>query len=92
MRRVYFEYTAMSTKLMRWGNSLGVRIPKAAAEASMVCEGTVVDVTARKGEIVIRPVRKRKYKLSELLADFKPEQLPDRADADWGKPRGKEVW
>lgn len=82
----------MSTKLMRWGNSLGVRIPKAAAEASMVREGTVVDVTARKGEIVIRPVRRRKYKLSELLADFKPEQLPDRADTDWGKPKGKEVW
>ncbi|TBR20814.1 AbrB/MazE/SpoVT family DNA-binding domain-containing protein [bacterium] len=80
----------MSTKLMRWGNSLGVRIPKAAAEASMVCEGTVVEVTARKGEIVIRPVRKRKYKLSELLAKMKPENL--HGEVDWGPPVGKEFW
>lgn len=80
----------MSTKLRKWGNSLGVRIPKAAAEASMVREGTVVEVTARKGEIVIRPVRQRKYKLSELLAKMKPENL--HSEVDWGPPVGKELW
>lgn len=30
-------------------------------------------------------------KLDDLLAGITPENLPDAADTDWGKPRGSEV-
>ena len=68
-----------------------MRIPKAAAEASRVAEGTPVEVYARKGEIVIRPVRKARYKLSDLLARIDEKNLPDPGDFDWGPPRGREI-
>ena len=80
----------MSTRLLKWGNSLGVRIPKAAAEASRVREGSVVEVTARKGEIVIRPVRKRRYRLADLLKGITAENC--HGEVDWGRPVGREIW
>ncbi|MBI3296756.1 MAG: AbrB/MazE/SpoVT family DNA-binding domain-containing protein [Elusimicrobia bacterium] len=81
----------MSTKIRKWGNSLGVRIPKAAADASLVCEGSVVEVVARRGEIVIRPLRKPRYRLDELLAKITHANLPDPSEYDFGPPVGKEV-
>ena len=79
----------MVTKVQKWGNSLGVRIPKAIAEDAEIREGTNVDLIAKDGRLVIAPV-KRRYTLKDLVSKITPENR--HAETDWGGPTGREVW
>lgn len=84
-----YKHPAMVTKVRRWGNSLGVRLPKAAAAEARVAEGSSVDVRVRGGEIVVRPLRRARYTLRELLAAVHPGNI--HAEVDYGGPRGREL-
>ncbi len=75
--------------IQKWGNSLAVRIPTALAEQLHVIEGTSVQVRVAKGALVVEPVARPKYRLSELLTDCKPRQL--HGEDDWGTDVGREV-
>ncbi len=66
----------MRTKVRKWGNSLGVRIPSGVAADAHLEEGAEVDVTVRDGELVIVPV----LSLTQLIAGITPENLPDLSD------------
>lgn len=75
----------MRTKVRKWGNSLGVRIPSVLAADAHLADGAEVEVTVRDGEIVIVPV----LSLPDLVARITPENLPELVD---DTPRGAEVW
>ena len=75
--------------IQRWGNSLAVRIPAALASELAVVEGTQIEVAARDGELIVRPVTRRKFKLKELLVNCKPSQL--HGETDFGPDVGREV-
>jgi len=79
----------MRTKVRKWGNSLGVRIPKAFAEEAAVREGSAVDVSVAEGRIVVTPVAARRYTLETLLAGVTTENR--HAAVATGRPRGREV-
>lgn len=79
----------MQTAIARWGNSLGVRLPRHAIEGANLREGSTVLVEVEGGTLVLRPVRK-KFKLSELLAAHKPSQR--HKETDWGPKQGDEEW
>ena len=76
----------MRTRIRKWGNSLGVRIPSALAEDARLHEGAEVDVTIREGQLVIVPV----LSLAELVAGITATNLPAIAEDD--APRGGEQW
>ncbi len=80
----------METTMRKWGNSLGVRIPKAFAEEAGVREGSAVDISIAGGDIVIRRLRRRSVNLDDLLARVTPENL--HAEIDTGAPVGREAW
>lgn len=80
----------METTVQKWGNSLGVRIPKAFAEEAGVSEGTAVDISVASGDIIIRPLRRRHLDLDDLLAKVTPENI--HAEIDTGAPVGREAW
>ena len=80
----------MRTKVRKWGNSLGVRIPKAFAEEAAVGEGSTVDVSVADGRIVVTPLAPRRYTLEKLLLDVTRENR--HAEVDTGTPRGREAW
>jgi antitoxin MazE len=80
---------ATTTQISRWGNSLGLRLPKAVAREADVDEGDTVDVSVRNGAIVIRPSRPR-YSLDQLVSKITPRNRHD--ESDWGAPAGHEVW
>ena len=68
----------MPTKIDSWGNSLAVRLPRDVLDSAKFRKGTSVTVTVVDRGILIarapsqRSVRrKRKYRLSELLAKCK---------------------
>jgi len=64
----------MITTISRWGNSLGIRIPKGALDDVQLREGDVVDVVSRDGAIVLLP-RNDEASLDELIALITPDNL-----------------
>ncbi|MDR3516494.1 MAG: AbrB/MazE/SpoVT family DNA-binding domain-containing protein [Azospirillaceae bacterium] len=74
-------------QLARWGNSLGVRIPKEIAGRLGLIEGVRVEMTTDDGRIVISPVTPR-YQLADLLQGITPEAMRDAFD--WGDDLGRE--
>lgn len=80
----------METKLAKWGNSVAVRLPKAALAQSSLHSGDKLTVSVEKdGRIVLTPAR-RKLRLMELVEGITPEN--QHGDVDWGRPAGKEPW
>lgn len=80
----------MTSRILKWGNSLGIRIPKAFAEETGVSAGSEVDFTVRDGELVIRPLREKRYSLAQLLDGVTAANL--HAEVETGGPVGAESW
>ena len=80
----------MQTTIQKWGNSLGLRIPKSFAAEAQVEEGSTVDLSVENGSLLVRPHRARKYTLSALLKRVKPRTL--HGEVSTGKRLGREVW
>lgn len=79
----------MVTRVQKWGNSLGVRLPRSAAQEARVSEGSAVDVRVRRGEIVVRPLRQSVYRLADLVAGVRTGNL--HAAVETGRPVGREL-
>lgn len=77
-------------KIVKWGNSMAVRLPKVVLRDIGLDEGDILEFGTKNGAIVAKPVKKKKPQLRDLLARVTPENTHD--EVDWGKPRGKEVW
>jgi antitoxin MazE len=80
----------METTIQKWGNSLGLRIPRALAAEARVREGATVDVSLENGRLLVRPVRARRYVLRALLKGIKAGNL--HGEVSTGKVVGREVW
>jgi antitoxin MazE len=78
----------MQVQLARWGNSLGLRIPKDLAAQAGLRAGARVELAAEGDRIVIKPARPR-YVLAELLEGVTPEAM--REAFDWGPDIGREI-
>lgn len=79
----------MRSKIVKWGNSLGLRIPKALAQEVAVREGSVVEISSGKGQLIIRPAPAR-YELEDLLDEVTQDNLHEAIGT--GAPRGSEGW
>lgn len=83
----------MKVKISKWGNSLGLRLPRAAIEATGLKAGAEVDVAVEGRELRVRPLLPTKrYRLEDLVAEMKllgPENEPETVN--WGSDRGSEI-
>jgi antitoxin MazE len=76
-----------TAQIVKWGNSLAVRISKPVAEEAGVREGDPIVIEVARGEISLR--RKRSIPtLKELVAQITPENRYDEISV--GAERGKE--
>ena len=80
----------MHTKIQRWGNSLGLRIPRAFAIEAGVDVGAEVALSVRDGTLIVRPTRRAKYRLDDLVRKITAKNL--HREVDTGTPVGREVW
>ena len=78
----------MRARVARWGNSLGIRIPREIADKAGMAEGSEIEIEAKGERVVIAPARRR-YKLEELLKGMTPKAMHEAFD--WGPDRGREV-
>ncbi|MEX0918488.1 MAG: AbrB/MazE/SpoVT family DNA-binding domain-containing protein [Candidatus Paceibacterota bacterium] len=79
----------MKTKIQKWGNSLGVRLPKSIAEQKSLREGLGVSVVLKNNQIVIEPTAEE-FSLESMLAEINTNNLHD--ETNWSETRGNEVW
>ena len=94
----------MTTTIVKWGNSRGIRLPKPFLENLNLTDNDTVDVFTDNGSIIIKKsVRYQHKTLKQRLEEFHGKDLEtilkdaDESNEkpimiDWGKPVGEEVW
>ena len=82
----------MATRVLKWGNSQGLRLSKELLSAAHIDVGDVVDVAVQEGRIVVTPVRRVRgaLDLEQLVAAIPRGYKP--GEAVWGPLVGGEVW
>ena len=78
----------MQTKVRKWG--LGLRIPRSFAAEAKVGDGPAVDLSVENGRLLVRPLRSRKYALTELLKKVTPENVHREVVTD--STSAREAW
>ncbi|MHC1770063.1 MAG: AbrB/MazE/SpoVT family DNA-binding domain-containing protein [Verrucomicrobiia bacterium] len=79
----------MKATIQKWGNSLALRLPKSLADETQIREGSKVELVRTPDGVLVKARRKPRYRLSDLLADVRPENL--HAETSWGPSVGREV-
>ena len=87
---VYSRWVAVQTRVQKWGNSLGVRIPRGLAEEVGLGAGTEVSLSAKDGELVVKPSVPARLSLDDLLAEVSAENL--HSSIDTGSAVGAEFF
>ena len=78
----------MKAQMVKWGNSLAVRIPKPVAEAAKLKEGDSLEIEAAEGRVELRRAS-RMPTLAKLVSQITPENR--YAEISSGAAVGKEV-
>ena len=87
----------MQTTIVKWGNSQGIRIPKAFLQSIKIAENDLVDVILESEKIIIKKssVREHKTTKNRLMEfyghEFESVKKPQK-EVDWGRAVGKEAW
>ena len=85
------ELSNMTSKIQKWGNSHGIRIPKAILETVKWKEDECVEIFIENNKIVIEKLEdKNRKNIKQLFENYKGEYEP--IDIDWGKTEGNEIW
>jgi antitoxin MazE len=87
---MYIRGGSVQTKIQRWGNSLGLRIPRSFAQEAGVGAGSEVDLSLEGGDLVVRPARRRTYQLEDLLRRVTAKNV--HGEVETGRPVGREIW
>jgi len=61
-------------KLQKWGNSAAVRLPAEILKQLDMKIGDTLETEIRDNELVVRAVKRPRYRLAELLAQMQQEQ------------------
>jgi len=79
-------------QISKWGNSSGIRLPKAVMEELGLKQGQTVEITVKDGKGIIEPARPKKITLEWIISEMDrlgPENSPETVD--WGPDRGEEI-
>ena len=83
----------MLTTIRKWGNSQGVRLPKALLDALFLQENDPVEVIAESESIIIRKATRKRRAKKSLEERFEGYSGAYQCEEwDTGKPVGREEW
>lgn len=80
----------MEARLQKWGNSLGIRIPKSLLNSLNLKEDDILDLDVEENKIIIVKSTQSKIDLAKRFKDYYGENLAK--DFSWDEKRGKEIW
>ncbi|HZK09792.1 MAG TPA: AbrB/MazE/SpoVT family DNA-binding domain-containing protein [Clostridia bacterium] len=84
-------------RLIKWGNSQGIRIPKNVLKKLNLNTDNLEDqkikfhLEVKDGQLLLSPMEE-KSKLEELFLHFDGNPEDYKTSISWGEPVGKEVW
>lgn len=81
----------MKTKIQKWGNSFGVRLPMEIINNKGLFDGASLQISEDKESIILKYFpEKKKESLISLLNKITPDNL--HSEQEWGEAQGKEIW
>lgn len=81
--------TAARVRVVKWGNSHAVRLPKDVLQQAHLKEGDELTVRVEIGRIALEATA-LEVTLEKLIAGVTPKNK--HSEQDWGKPVGNEIW
>jgi antitoxin MazE len=78
----------MEAVIKKWGNSLGIRIPKFIVKELSLKDGSSVEIEDKEGQIIIHP--KNVKNLHELLQKINKTNI--HSEVETNGPIGQEIW
>ena len=79
----------MNSKIGKWGNSPALRIPKPLLGLAGFSSTQQVNIIVSNGTLVIEPINKIEFELSDLVAQISNEN--SHSELDFGSTAGKEL-
>lgn len=79
---------ATQVQVAKWGNSLGVRVPRDIAARVGLTEGARVDIEAAPDGTIVISRSRRRFTLEELVAGMTPDK---EHPLDDNGPEGEEI-
>lgn len=80
----------MDSKVQKWGNSCGVRIPSSFMKELGISVNDIISMKQEDNRIIIEK-KKNNISLSERFKNYKGPNLAKEYNWD-DEPRGKEIW
>ena len=80
----------MTTTIQKWGNSQGVRIPKAILDTVDWKENEKITIFIDNGKIVMEKAKLKRKNIKQLFENYNEKYEP--TEIDWGEPKGEEIW
>jgi len=82
----------MQTKIQKWGNSQGIRIPKKMLDHTQIKVGEVVNISLADGKIIIETTHEThgRYDIKALASNMPSGHTT--GEEYRGEPVGREVW
>jgi antitoxin MazE len=80
----------MIAKMLKWGNSLAVRIPKTLADEMKAGNGSSLIMVMKEGALVIEPIHDEPWSLAALLAGITDSNRHEEWET--GYAQGREIW
>ncbi len=77
----------METIARKWGNSIGIRLPKVFAKELKIDDGVRIDMHIENGRIFLQP---KTLRLDKLLSQVTDQNK--HGEISTGKPKGNEIW
>jgi len=80
----------METRLQRWGNSDGIRIPSIFLKSLNLKTNDIVELVQETDKIIIFKPKKEKISLKNKLENYNGNNVVK--DFVWDEAKGKEIW
>lgn len=80
----------MEGRVVKWGNSLAIRIPRSVASEARLEEDVRVDVRVEDKAMVVRRADDTRVELAGLLRKVNPSNL--HGEVSTGRRKGREAW
>lgn len=80
----------MQTKLQKWGNSVGLRIPMPILKELNLKPNELVEIFSENNKIMIIKKTKEKISLKERIKNYEGQNLSK--EFAWDSARGNEIW
>ena len=80
----------MQSRLQKWGNSDGIRIPSNILKSLNLKTNDVIELVQEGDKIIISIPKKQKISLEERFKNYKGPNLCK--EFSWDGPVGREIW